>query len=287
MALVLPFADGRWRLKLGLAALDLDEWLWPDGEFAATLARKRALLTEHHGEVFAALPEGEAGGREVLAAFADYLPQRFADLYRRTGRSLVVVPTDETWDLEESGLAPLDLAGRLVQEDLCLMAPGAQGYRLVAGSVCFPSRWSLCEKLGLPLVGIHAPVPGYDVSLAGPVDRFFVRFRSDTPQWRANWAVTDTPELFLPPSTAAQPQADIDGTNAGERLWLRIERQTLRRLSVTRCVLFTIRTIVLPLAALDREARTALAAVITQLPEATARYKSIAPYRTALLAYLR
>ena len=34
--------------------------------------------------------------------------------------------------------APLELAGRLVQEDLCLMQRGDAGYRLVAAVLCFP-----------------------------------------------------------------------------------------------------------------------------------------------------
>ena len=37
----------------------------------------------------------------------------------------------------------------LVQEDLCLMAPDAEGVlRFVSGAVLFPQRWSLLEKLG-------------------------------------------------------------------------------------------------------------------------------------------
>ncbi len=43
------------------------------------------------------------------------------------------------------------------------MTPGRDGstqqYRLLGGVVCFPSHWSLLEKLGQDLPTIHSPVP--------------------------------------------------------------------------------------------------------------------------------
>jgi hypothetical protein len=42
------------------------------------------------------------------------------------------------------------------------------------------------------------------------------------------------------------PVPDLTAENAGEKLWLRVERQTLRRLPATRAVVFTIRTLVRP-----------------------------------------
>ncbi|TIU52784.1 MAG: DUF3445 domain-containing protein, partial [Mesorhizobium sp.] len=57
--------------------------------------------------------------------------------------------------------APLVQASLLVQEDLILMRRDESGWRLAAGSLCFPSSWSLLEKFGKPLQQIHAPVPGF------------------------------------------------------------------------------------------------------------------------------
>ena len=48
----------------------------------------------------------------------------------------------------------LERAG-LVQEDLCLMKEDARGaLRLVAGSVAFPMRWSLLQKMGRRWAGV-------------------------------------------------------------------------------------------------------------------------------------
>jgi hypothetical protein len=98
---------------------------------------------------------------------------------------------EQTWDLAQPALHPLELAGRLVQEDLCLMARAATRavYRLVGASVCFPTRWRLADKIGQPLQAIHAPVPDYDAQLASTMERFFARLKPDKLVWRCNWSL--------------------------------------------------------------------------------------------------
>jgi hypothetical protein len=99
--------------------------------------------------------------------------------------------------------------------------------------------------------------------------------------------LADTPELFRPPQHRPRAKA-IAAEHAGEQVWLRVERQTLRRLPRTRDVLFTIRTYVEPLARVidTPEAARALAARLAELPDAMAAYKGIAPIRAPLLAWL-
>jgi hypothetical protein len=58
--------------------------------------------------------------------------------------------------------------------------------------------------------------------------------------WRVNWSLVDTPEPYRPPEHRAR--AAITAALAGEQLWLRVERQTLRRLPDSGAVLFGIRT---------------------------------------------
>ena len=282
-----PFLDTPWRLAMGLRTLDLAEWIEIDARFAADLARRRELLERRRGEVFAALPESRAGQAEVLALLLEHLPARFPAHYRRANGAIANLITGERFECDAWAAAPLELAGRLVQEDLCLMQRGAAGYRLVAAVLCFPAHWRLADKLGRPLAAIHEPVPGFGERLAPTVDRFFASLRVERPVWRVNWSLVDTPELFLPPEHRARPPS-LSPADAGERLWLRVERQTLRRLARSGDVLFGIRTHLEPLAAaIDGAAAAgALAARIAEMPEAMARYKGIAPIRAPLLAWL-
>jgi len=272
---------------MGLKALDLSEWIEVDEHFAAQLTKRRALLEQRRAEVLATLPESEPGQAEVLELLLDHLPIRFPEHYAWDDGEVAIQATGERFSPRAWPGAPLELAGRLVQDDLCLMQRSDAGYRLVAGVLCFPSHWRLADKLGRPLDLIHAPVPGFGERLAATVDRFFDGIRVERPVWRVNWSLSDTPELFLPPEHRGHPRP-ITAADAGERLWLRLERQTLRRLPRSGDVLFTIHTYVEPLgAALDSApAARALAERVREMPEAMARYKSIWPIRGPLLAWL-
>jgi dimethylamine monooxygenase subunit A len=282
-----PFLDGPWRLAMGLKALDLREWIEVDEHFEGQLAERRRMLDQRRDEVLGALPESAAGEAEVLELLLDHLPQRFPEHFRRTNGELANRVTGERFDLAAWGEAPLELAGRLVQEDFCLLQRHGPAYRLVAGVLCFPSHWRLADKLGRPLEVIHEPVPGFAAGLAVTVDRFFANLQVARPVWRLNWSLVDTPQLFLPPEHRAERKA-IAAERAGEQLWLRVERQTLRRLPRSGDVLFGIRTHLAPLAAAvdGPAAARALAARVREMPPAMAAYKGIAAIRDPLLAWL-
>ena len=67
----------------------------------------------------------------------------------------------------------IELAGRLVAEDLMLMERRPEGWVLTAACLCFPSRWALADKLGRRIEEIHAPVPGLNDRLAPKISQFF------------------------------------------------------------------------------------------------------------------
>ena len=286
-----PFKAEPFRLSMGLMPLDLKDWIEPDTRCAVELKEKERLLTERHDEVFAALPEAAPGSAEALALLVEHLPIRFPELYKRSGNQLDNLATGQRWEIHTTPLHPLDLAGRLVQEDLCLMQRQAhtQVYHLVGASLCFPTRWRLADKIGQPLNTIHAPIPGYAEQLASTMDKFFDRLKVERPVWRLNWALMDDPTLFQPTGHGRTgTSTDITPENAGDTLWLRMERQTLRRLPHTHDILFTIRVHVRPLAQLATQPDRAiqLAAALRALPPPMRRYKSLPPFIEAVLTWL-
>jgi hypothetical protein len=282
----LPFAGGGFRLTMGLMPLAEPDWIELDGLLAAHLAEKGSLLAHRHGEVFAARPEADAAARELLALLAAHLPLHHPQIFGRDGARLTNRVTGEAWDVERPALHPLDLCGRLVQEDFCLLQRAGEQHVLVAASLCAPARWRLADKIGRPLAQIHAPVAGYDTTLARPVDRLLAQLRPGRLVWRLNWGILDNPARFQP----ARPPADapITATSAGERLWLRVERQTLRKLAASAAVVFTIRT---HITRLDRAVATPAAAAdlaqaLRAMPLDMLRYKQIEPFVMDLLAWL-
>ncbi len=286
-----PFADLPFRVSMSLLPLDFADWVEADSDFAPQLAEKRRLMAERRHDVFGALPEARAACDEFLGLLLANVVAHHASRFvpegpgvRLLGLDEVVAPGDPHWH-------PLELAGRLVQEDWCIMQAEAAGapYRLTAASLCFPSRWKLHEKLGLPMAGIHGPVPIYAERLSAPVDRFFSVLKVEKPVRRHNWSIYDDPRLFQPTGHGmTEADQSITAENVGSRIWLRIERQTLVRLPQSGAIVFGIRTHRHSLSQLEAEPRSAadLAEAIRTMPPDMALYKSVGRLEGPLLAYL-
>ena len=274
---------------MGLMALDEAEWIDPDADFVTELSEKERLLADPSADVVRMRQGSEAAQREVLERLVRHVTCRFPRVLEQDGDRLLVKPVERRYRMADWSDRSIDLAGRLVQEDFCLMAPGEAGYTLEAASVCFPARWRLADKIGRPMSVIHEPVPGFRDRLARPVDRFFDRLRVDHPVWRVNWSLGDDPALYQPVrrrDTTANP--GIDRTNVGSRVFVRCERQSLHRLRESGWILFTIRTHIDPLAALEAypEAAAGLAAALRTVPHGMRRYKNLAPFESVVLAFL-
>jgi dimethylamine monooxygenase subunit A len=259
-------------LRMGTRALAHGGWLLGGPDVPAQLAEKERVLAAHHGEAVIAPPGTEAASAELLEAVLG------------TGSGC-----SPTGSRPQSELHPLDAAGRLVAEDLCLLtrADGGGGWVLAAGSVCFPSHWRLADKVGRPVASVHAPVPRYAAELASRVDRFLDRLRPDRPAWRRNWTVHQSPELFVP-FAPPPPDPPVTVDDAGDRLWLRSERQTLRRLPRSGTIVFGIRTQQVPLrlVAGRPELCRRLAEALASWPDELVAYRGGEALRRPLVAWL-
>ena len=287
--LLLPFSAGPFRMAMALQPCAPDDLVEIDERYPDEMAERRELLNHRHGEVFAVQPGSVAARSEILTILAERLPRRYPDLFARSGDTLHNHLTGERWDLAQPACDPLELAGRLVQEDLCVIDVSGPAPVLSAAILCAPSRWRLGEKIGRPLAEVHGPVPLYAERLSAPVDRFMAALKPGKVVERLNWSVVDDGALF---QTGGRHRSGHDpsvtASNAGERLFLRVERQTLIRLPQSGSVLFAIhvhsyrlaRVLAVPGAAAE------LAAAVQALPESLASYKSLPPIRNALVAYL-
>ena len=267
-----PTDASAFRWRLGVRPLDLRDWieLGPDADEA--IAAKSILSAEHPDTVFAVLDDVEPESTEVATALVEHLRERWPDRYANARL--------------DPSLHPLDAAARLVPEDLVLLVE--RNGRLVfgGGSVCFPNRWDLRSKLGLSMAGVHAPVAQLNEQLEAPIDSFFDRLTPQRSFWRLGWGVLDTPDWYTPLDGTAAPRP-VDP--APDELFLRVERETLRRFAQTNCVLFTIRTYVAPIPAVaaDRDIARRLADSLSALPDDVRGYKDLRTTADALVATLR
>ncbi len=265
-----PFQRSPFVWSMGVRPLELDHWLVLDDDLEADRILKSALLRERHDDVVAVMPGSEPAAQEVLDLVTGHLIARGIEVPAvRDGH-------------------PIERAARIVQEDLVLLERDAHDWRMTAACVCFPTRWDLASKRGRSMAEIHSPVPRYDVDLSAKADTFFDRLHVDRPVWRTNWTIDDDHGLRLEPNEPESVDRTIAADNVGERLCLRLEYQTLRRLPEFDSILFTIRIVRRPLQwVVDHDEAGRLLEALAAMPDDVAGYKSgSVRYRPQIVEWL-
>lgn len=245
---VVPWRDPALSRLPGILPLKIDDWLVRDEVFAPQMAYRDHLLANKTDVVFRTTPGASRACQELLQMVSGLLSDVPGYVIADTS---ITRPDGAEVALE--GAHPLMTAARLAQEDFCILQKQDDEHVLTAGALCFPSSWSLDEKMGRPLVSIHEPVDNYDGDVARRVQRLFDLMHPDRPLWRANTLVYSDPDLHQPRRENARRTLRHDG-----KLWLRSERQCLVKLPQTGAVVFSIHTWVVPFEKLDPEDLAAL-----------------------------
>jgi dimethylamine monooxygenase subunit A len=264
---ILPQLVGEnFRHRLGTFPVEIANWLLRDAEFDLTVQLKKKLLATRRSEVVGLQPGGDDVAQE-----AAQLVSQWAGV-----------------ELSSTGINALVEASLLVADDLAVLQPvksqdGSEQLLLNAAVVCCPSRWMLSEKMGHNMLAIHEPVAKYADHVGAAVDTYFQRLTVEKPVWRSNWIIQDHPALFQPQI----PSGPLVKTP--DELWIRMERQTLRRLPKTGGILFTIRGYQQPLPEyLSRSKQIAqdTRTLVERLPDDVAQYKSVLKYRPAIMTWI-
>ncbi len=231
----------------GVFPVEGGDWLTVDDAYSDQMAERDRLILECPERVIALEPDAEPAAHELFDMILDKLggtPGYRVDAGEVQRPDGVVVILDRK--------QPLKTLGRLVQEDLCLMQKTGQEHVLTGAVLCFPASWSLQEKLGRPMIGIHRTVAHYTDDLAKRVQRLFDMIRPNQALWRMNALVYADPTLHQP------KREDTPRTNRRGGDYVRSERQTLVRLPKTQAVLFAIHTYVVKVEDLELDAKNAL-----------------------------
>jgi len=248
---LLPKARGGGQLRMGLVKLEERDWRDPAPDLAA------------RAEGFADWPQGVQLTPEVDAP----------------GRELAAM-------LGVQGALPE--AALAVHEDLCLLTKreGEEVYRLIGAAVAWPSDWHPAEKIVLPLRALHAPIAGYEEHLATGVDRFIETLRPGPIYGRCNWFIAATGgRRWLPDRPPAEAFAHVTPDNAGSTLFVRSERQTLRRLPQTGAILFAIGIYVAPLGSLSPASIAMLGRAVQSLLNGEGDRRGAPAYAASLIAF--
>ena len=242
-----PEDDFRWSMSLRPG--NATDFFSPSAMADKTLALRRALIS-NHGEHYAVLPSGADDlVAVVLEHFSEWTGRRFCNGFE---------------------------AGSELEPDWVLMRPDETGsFRVAVGVVCFPSRWSLPEKAGLPMEAVHAPVPVLNESLGRQIGTFLGRLAVGAQWERENWGFSADPDLDHHPRL---PRSELTGTESLNQVWLRLERQLFVRLSDVG-ILFGIRVSnhrLDEVVSAEPGLASRIARALRTMPEEVAAYKDVA-----------
>ena len=230
--------------RLDIVPMDSADWFRFDGERLPLLKQKDQLLESVPIHTYLTLPRAEAGACELLEKISNWVCKHQPEYFERRDDNLYDRTTGKLHSLDSKDA--LRTAAMIVAEDLVLLNRDSDGrYRLVAGCVCFPSNWSLTEKLNKTVAEIHSPVPELNQRIGAKIDLFLERMKPERPQARSNFLINFDPELSQIPSVYAGGPSNhpkLTKENIGEVLWLRSERETFTKLPQSENIVFTLRT---------------------------------------------
>ena len=249
----IPFKGGVGGPRIGLAPLPKDKpWFEFDEDKEVQLELKKKLLW--------------GGNAECFKSTQDSLPAQ-----------------TEATDLLKGFVhtASFYSISRYVQDDLCIMEKRDGEWRLTAASVCFPTGWELHHMFNKTVHELHedvADLPFRDV-LSNKLDQV-----TEEIQWRLNWFLYARSDLRhdYPNTLEHRKWIGVDKYNIGSNLFIRYERQTIRKLPKTGALLFTIRVYVDPLRTLKEEHREHIPDFI----KAYQKHKVDGPWVEPMLEYL-
>ncbi|KUJ16954.1 uncharacterized protein LY89DRAFT_707355 [Mollisia scopiformis] len=295
-----PFRHGPYHITMGLRNMDWNEWIELDNHYLKFHADKAKRIIERGPNCSHTDPSAFDGAVELLEEFCSYLPERYPTLYKRTPVGMDNIVTGETFNIVERPLIedPMQMAARMVQDDLAIMFEKADGqYYLLAGSILLAGFWKLEDKLGMPLSEIHThgDVPGYKEKLEKGMMNFFRRVQPNGPVQRNNYFIQVDDELAWSSSIGSEdgPEGTVgwftaEKNKAIEHHYFRSERQSLRRLSRSGGVVFTIRTYFHPITEICEEPYVPgrLASAVRSWGDDVSKYKGKERYQDVLLEYL-
>jgi hypothetical protein len=170
------------------------------------------------------------------------------------------------------------------EPDYLLLSRNRSTTRLVCACVCFPSSWSVEEKIGKPIEEIHEIVPALNSSIGRQIHTFLEKLKPGASWTRSNWGLSRSAERNQHPKRKLPRLDESVGIN---EVFFRVEEQSLIALPRTNGILFGIRIKVIPLRDfIGTPAADKLCLALETMPEAMAQYKGLATARKRVIHLL-
>lgn len=260
------FADGPYKFQMHFGRGTIADFYGATDQHEAILAERGQWLTTMEERCLVMRPEGESLLDETVALAVE-------------SRTL---PEGIGWpgDYKEKAR----LLGLTWEPDFLLLSKREGRITLSCACVCFPSSWSVEEKIGRAIAEIHEVVPGLNNALGSRIEIFLERMKPGVSWVRSNWGLSRSAERNQHPSRNL-PRLDA-GVGVFD-VFFRVEEQSLVVLPQTGGILFGIRIKVFPLSGfVGKTAGDKLRVALETMPEEMARYKGLREARRRIVELL-
>jgi hypothetical protein len=276
---------------MGLCAIPASDWIKYEDDYSERITQKKDLIANQRDRVIQSIEGSEAAQYELLDNILTFIDSYKTDLFTLNNNSIISHKDNRTYDISEFESKPLDLISYLASEDYCLLDRFNDDYRLAAASVCTPTYWELSEKMGKPMKDVHAPIANLEEKIGRMIKHFFVNLKPDNYYQRSNWFLMTTPDLTLFKDTydATGNAHSLDADDIIDKLYLRCERQSFRKLTKTEYIAFGIKIYVSPLSIVSKHTEIAedMILAIDSMTEDHKQLIGINLYENKLLDYLK
>lgn len=187
---------------------------------------------------------------------------------------------------------PAEYITRQAQGDFVLMDQRDEDLYADAAMITCAADWSVQFDLGMSFMEWHGPVPlAHGLGVFERALKYLLMIRLGQPVRRLNWTLTINSRMDTAPEVYHEwghERASITPENAGEKVHLRVELQTLFRLPRSNGMLFGIRTYLISMEDLCENPAWAqrMHRVVKTLHPELMDYKGITRYHKALQSWL-
>ena len=295
-----PFTPD-FNLKMGTVPMSAFETVVEtDEHYLHEIQLKRKLLAEDYRYYFDALPESKLEQWETVEIILN-------DLVKHDSQNFSLQKENAHWQFNNKKLnesfsfefenenslpiAPLDFVGRQVQEDLILLNDKNE---VIAGQLCFPSGWALQEKIRKHFLEVHEPLPSVTNPMIQSENKFIEKITVGKSFSRNNWGFRLRNQLDLSSKHSVAYRESLKAISQlsreefGEKIFLRVEHQTLTRLPKSNFILFTIHTYNSSLKEeiANQERTKTMLSFLKDVPKELIEYKVMTPIYDRLMEYL-
>jgi hypothetical protein len=284
--------------QLGLRPMDPKQWILMDVSHGKNMRDKRQRLRSFPQIYYRSLPNSLAAQQELCELVGAHLLADHPQYFERSGSAIRSRVTDAAFEASDRRTEPLLQLSSLIEEDFMLIEQLAEGPRITAASNTYSSSGRLVASVGRDVDWAHQTVPRLTDQLGPKINRVLDSVHDATPCERFNWQITPMATIFFPHDDPHAANAAAmrsvsealsrDAGQAGQLLWMRVERQTLRRLPTSRAVAFSLHTYSDPLASLESD-QASIRAILALLRAYSAErwhYSEMHIIREPILAWL-